>query len=304
MSSQSTRNAPPVGAEHIDYAALWRAQQRAMSTYKQAAVVQASVADHLLQRLQLLPQTIKRVLELGAADGAMSLKLKQQWPEAHCTAVDQHADMLKQAASWWSASGVEHVVADVNDLPPPEQPYDLVISNLLLHWLPDPAAALQHWRQQLAPGGVLLFSTLGPDSLCELKQAFSGIDNASHVHDFIDMHWYGDWLLAAGYEEPVVDVEMLSLSYQSLQRLCLDLKQTGSQCALYNRLRSLCGKGAWQQMQRNYAALCDEDGRYPVTLEVIFGFAVAPDNDSPRQQQGADGEVMLPISAVEGVQRS
>ena len=260
--------------EHLDQSVIQRAVAASAATYSQAAVVQQAIADALLQRLEVLSEPPQRILELGAAYGYLSKQLANLFPQAEIVAVERDQQLQAQGNSWFASNQIQRVHADAISLPSEIGEFDLIISNLLLHWMPQQDMVLAYWRQFLRPGGSIWFTTLGPDSLCELKQAFSGLDNYSHVHDFIDMHHYGDWLLAAGYSDPVMDRNYMRVEYSSLHRLCMDLKQTGAQCAMYNRSHALYPKGYWQQMHNNYLAMCQDKEELPVTLEVIFGHAV------------------------------
>lgn len=260
--------------EHLDQSVIRRAVAASAATYPQAAVVQQAIADALLQRLEVLSEPPQRILELGAAYGYLSKQLARLFPQAEIVAVERDQQLQAQGNSWFPVKQIQRVHADASALPQEIGEFDLIISNLLLHWMPQQDMVLAYWRQFLQPGGSIWFTTLGPDSLCELKQAFSGLDNYSHVHDFLDMHHYGDWLLAAGYSDTVMDRNYMRVEYSSLHRLCMDLKQTGAQCAMYNRSYALYPKGYWQQMHNNYLAMCQDKEGLPVTLEVIFGHAV------------------------------
>jgi malonyl-CoA O-methyltransferase len=136
----------------------------------------------------------------------------------------------------------------------------LVWSNMALHWLNDPLAAFREWKRLLAPEGLLMFSTLGPDTLKELRAAAG----ARRVHAFIDMHDLGDMLLAAGFAAPVMDMEMITFVYQG-QGLLADLRASGQTCARADRPRGLAGK-------RFDARLRSALGPH-ATFEVVYGHA-------------------------------
>lgn len=299
MTLSVPQRVPPLSAEHIDDSVVQRAVARAAPTYHQASLAQQKVADMLLQRLSILRSPPARILELGAASGYLTRLLAKRFPQAQIIAVDRNPALMQQAQGCVTADNWRLQQADATALPFDFQSFDLVISNLLLAWMPQPAATLAYWAQFLKPEGELFFTSLGPDSLRELKQAFSGVDNYSHVHEFIDMHWLGDWMLAAGYREPVVDAETLSLQYKALATLGADLKNSGAQCAMYNRPQGLYGKNAWAQMQRNYHALRQPDGYLPLSLEVVFGHAFAPMlSEDAAEAENAAGEVAIPLSAL------
>jgi malonyl-CoA O-methyltransferase len=145
-------------------------------------------------------------------------------------------------------------------------------SNLALAWSADPLAALREFHRVLAPGGLLMFSSYGPDTLKELKSAFSAASPARHVHTFVDMHDVGDMLVASGFAAPVMDVEMITLTYADVAALTRDLKASGQTCAARDRPRGLCGRTAWRKMLAAYER-GRKGGKLPATIEVVYGHA-------------------------------
>ena len=127
----------------------------------------------------------------------------------------------------------------------------------------------------LAPRGLLTFSTLGPDTLRELRAAWASVDSNPRVHAFIDMHDLGDALVRSGFAEPVLDVERYTLEYPDVPRLAADLKALGEVNALAGRSRGLTGPRKFAAMRSAYEAHRRE-GRLPATYEVIFGQAWSP----------------------------
>jgi len=148
----------------------------------------------------------------------------------------------------------------------------MVWSNLALAWAGDPPAALREVHRVLIPGGLLMFSSYGPDTLKELKAAFGAGSAARHVHSFIDMHDLGDMLVASGFAAPVMDMEVITLTYSEVPALLRDLKASGETCAAHDRQRSLMGRRAWERMLASYERERKE-GRLPATIEVIYGHA-------------------------------
>ena len=140
----------------------------------------------------------------------------------------------------------------------------------MLHWLADPRTALREMHRVLAVDGLLMFSTFGPDTLKELRYSFS--DRHPHTLRFIDMHDYGDMLLECGFENPVMDVETITMTYDRLDDLFLELRRNGAACAMQDRQRGLMGLHAWQQARDAYAAQRLE-GRFPASFEVVYGHA-------------------------------
>ena len=104
---------------------------------------------------------------------------------------------------------------------------DLLWSNLALQWVNDPLNAFAEFRRVLAPGGLLMFSTFGPDTLKELREAYRGTDAHTHVNRFVDLHDLGDMLVQSGFADPVMDMEHLTLTYTDVRALMRDLKAIG-----------------------------------------------------------------------------
>ncbi|MGB7991578.1 MAG: methyltransferase domain-containing protein, partial [Candidatus Methylophosphatis roskildensis] len=151
----------------------------------------------------------------------------------------------------------------------------LAWSNLMLHWLVDPLPALREMHRVLAVDGLLMFTAFGPDTLKELRRCFVQADPMPHVHRFIDMHDLGDALVKAGFAEPVMDMEIITLTYDSFDALMRDLRLSGAQCALAGRRRGLTGKAVWSRVRAAYQ-MHRRDGRLPATFEVVYGHAWKP----------------------------
>lgn len=181
--------------------------------------------------------------------------------------------MLLRARSnrgWLSRSRNSFVQADAAQLPFDDQSVDLVFSNLLLPFLDTPAHVFQEVSRVLRKGGVFAFATLGPDSLLEIRRAWSQVDNDNHVNHFLDMHDIGDALLRSGLRDPVLDVDHLELLYENPERLFADLGHVGARNTLRERRRSLMGRRSFERMQ---AALASEsaDGKIRLNLELVYG---------------------------------
>jgi malonyl-CoA O-methyltransferase len=156
-----------------------------------------------------------------------------------------------------------------------DQSVDLVWSNLALHWHPEPDQVFKEWRRILNVDGLLMFSCFGPDTLKEIRHAFDGNDQTPHTHPFIDMHDYGDMLIHAGFATPVMDMEIITLTYETVPRLLAEVRSLGGN-PLQTRSKGLMGKVAWQTMCNKLEQSRREDGRIPLTLEIIYGHAFKP----------------------------
>jgi malonyl-CoA O-methyltransferase len=170
------------------------------------------------------------------------------------------------------ARSAHFVCADMSALPIRSGSCGLVWSNLALAWSADPAATLGEWHRVLEVGGLLMFSSYGPDTLKELRAAFGAADPGPHVHPFVDMHDLGDALVASGFADPVMDMDMLTVTYDGVEALVSDLRATGQRNAHAARRRGLTGRRAWARMTDAYRALA-RDGRVPATFEIVYGHA-------------------------------
>ncbi len=160
--------------------------------------------------------------------------------------------------------------ADAVNLPLKTQSTAMVWSNLLLHWLDDPLPALAEAHRVLEVGGLVMFSTLGPDTLKELRSAFA--DGYAHTQRFIDMHDFGDMLVACGFADPVMDMEVLTLTYADFDDMLGELRAAGSGCAMKARRHGLTGRQSWARARAAYERL-RSDGKLPATFEIIYGHA-------------------------------
>jgi malonyl-CoA O-methyltransferase len=185
--------------------------------------------------------------------------------------------MLQRAAKKqaWFGRRAGFVCAEASQLPFADASCDLLYASLLLQWCDDLDATLLEWRRLLRPHGLLLFSTLGPDTLKELRSAWSAVDGYVHVNRFLDMHDVGDALIRAGFVEPVLDVEHITLTYEDATGLMRDLKSIGAHNVTAGRRRGLMGRGRLAAFAAAYEKFRQE-GRLPATYEVVYGTAWAP----------------------------
>jgi len=269
--SRSEGGAPP-GAR-LDRASVRRSFERASASYDGAAVLQARVRMELLDRLRLIGIEPARVLDLGCGTGEGARQLKRRYPRALTVGLDIAPGMLREARHRSRPfRRFERMCGDAYRLPLADASIDLVFGNLLLQWCDTPDEVLAEIRRVSRPGGFFSFSTLGPDTLRELRDAWTAADDASHVNAFLDMHDVGDALTRAGFAEPVLDVERFTLSYADVLALTRDLKAIGAHNVTAARHRGLTGRGKWRAMTEAYETF-RRDGRLPATYEVIYGAA-------------------------------
>ena len=276
----------------LDPRVVRRAFDAASSTYEAAAGVQAEIRSRLLERLDLVRLQPSVVLDLGAGPGRGARALKDRYPRAEIIALDFSERMLERAARQQRLlRRFRRVAADVHRLPLKDASVDLAFSNLMLEWSAYPDTALREIRRVLAPNGLFTFTTLGPDTLKELRAAWRRIDAYAHVHRFIDMHDIGDALMRAQFAEPVMDVERLTVTYADLSALRRELKQTGSRNLAEGRRTGLVGGRAGAEILSGLM----QEGVLPVSVEVVYGHAWAGEL---RSRGGMRGEALVSIQAL------
>lgn len=270
-----------VTAYALDTLRVRRAFDRAANTFDAAAALHAEVRTNLLARLDWMTLAPRVVMDAGAGTGHASRALIRRYSKALVIALDSSPRMLQAAGrrrSWLHPFA--RVCGDAERLPLADGSVDLILSNLMLQWC-DPDRVFAEFRRVLAPHGLLSFTTLGPDTLRELRRAWAETDSRTHVHRFIDMHDLGDALVRGGFASPVLDVERYTLTYLDVRRVAADLKATGAHNASMGRPRGLTGRRQFAAVENAYEGL-REDGRLPATYEVVFAHAWTPDRDVGR----------------------
>lgn len=272
----------------------------ASATYEAAAVLQAQVREEMLTRLTLLPAPPQAVLDLGTGTGLGALAIKRLFPRARVTAADIAAPMLQLArrrSRFWRR--IHCVEADARELPFADGSFDLVFSNLMLQWLQPPDSALAQMRRVLRPGGLLLLSSFGPETLHELRAAWRAADEGVHVNGFIDVHDLGSALQRAGFLEPVLDVDRHLRHYPDARALMRELKSLGAHNVDARRPRGLTGRAAFARMLAAYEARRTPRG-LPATWQVVYAAAWAPELAPPDDTRVASrrGETVIPLQAL------
>lgn len=239
-------------------------------------------------RLDLVKIAPQRVADIGCATGDGIRELHQRYSKAQALAVDFALPMLRSVRQHTpflqrlSGCGPRLLNADVRALPLAANSLGLVWSNLMLHWLDDPLPALRELHRVLEVGGLLTFATLGPDTLKELREAGSGVGAGDTVKRFLDMHDLGDMLVAAGFGDPVMDMEIIRLTYPTPRAFLVDQRHLGVRDALL-------GRQGWRDWRRLFGSWPrDVDGRLPASFEIVYGHAWKPE---PRQI--ADGRAVV-----------
>lgn len=275
----------------FDRQAIQRSFGRAASDYEQHAWLQREVRSRLYERLDDMRVAPQRIVDLGCGSGAGAAELKQRYRQAEVIGVDIAAAMCREThkQSRWRRP-VYAIQADARAIPLAANSADLMIANLALQWVDDLPAVLNGVRRILKPDGMLLFSTFGPDTLMELRQAWATVDDQPRVSSFVDQHIIGDLLLSTGFRDPVMDCDRITATYSDVDILMRDLKVIGAHNAQTGRPRGLTGKHKLNAMRKAYATFRDpNNGQLPATWEVVYATAWGPQDGQPmRNPEGGE----------------
>lgn len=275
----------------------------AAAHYDDVAVLQRQTADELLERLSLVSIQPNRIVDLGAGTGRNLSLLAKRYPKAQLVAVDIAPAMLQQARQvyqqnlglkrWFPNSNKPiYLAGDAEALPLADNSVDLIFANLSLQWC-DPRTSFAEISRVLRPDGLIMFTSLGPDTLTELRQAWASVDDYPHVNMFYDMHDIGTAMMDAGLANPVLDTDRYTLTYDSSMVLMKDLKILGARNVNTARRRGLTGKKSIQAVANKYETF-RRDGVLPATYEVIFGHAWAG------QKAVNSNEIHISIDQIQG----
>jgi malonyl-CoA O-methyltransferase len=270
----------------IDARTARRHFERSANSYAHASRLEAEIGARMLERLDYVKLAPRRVLDAGSGPMRDARSLAKHYRKADVLAVDFSRAMLhagRPRLRFFQRRPPKPVCADVVYLPFASASIGLVWSNMALHWAADPVAALSEFHRVLAVEGLLMFSTLGPDTLAELRSAAG----SARVHSFADMHDLGDMLIAAGFAEPVMDMERITMVYEDGEALLADMRASGQTCALVGRASGLAGRRFRATLAAKLAAQ-RRDGKLSVSYEVVYGHAwkAAP-------KRAADGRAIM-----------
>jgi malonyl-CoA O-methyltransferase len=270
---------------------------RAAGSYEAAAALQHEVEARLLESLDYLeerePQT---VLDLGCGPGRAAAAMHRRWPRARVVALDLALPMLQAAKHTASKlpwrplrKPVDRLCADARALPLADNTVDVLFSNLCLQWVEDLPGVFAGFRRVLRPGGLLLLSSFGPDTLHELRAAFARADAVPHVSPFASIAQVGDALMHAGFRNPVLDRDAMTTRYPDLPALMRELRAIGATNALHSRRSTLTGRSRFARAADAYEIeRRGDDGMLPASWEVITAMAWAPEAGAPIREAGAE----------------
>lgn len=287
----------------VDKRMVRRSFERAAAGYDAAAVLQNEVCRRMLARLDYVKLAPATILDAGSGTGNAVSGLLARYPGARVIALDLALAMARHARArrprWralfeWRGPRLAAVCGDIEQLPLSSACAEMIWSNLAIQWSNEPTRAFAEMHRVLAPGGLLMFSTFGPDTLRELRVAFRSVDAHTHVHRFTDMHDVGDMLVACGFADPVMDMEIVTLTYADVRELMRDLKAIGAHNMTRGRRATLAGKSLLARVAQNYEPV-RRAGRLPATFEIIYGHAWKP---APRI--GPSGHPVIEIKPASG----
>jgi len=264
-----------------DQRQMRRSFDKAATTYDQAAVLQREVCVRALERLDLVKLDPAAIIDAGCGTGFASPALHKRYPRAKLVALDIAPAMLRKARSrisvwkkWIGSNRDVFVCGDNERLPLRSACVDMLWSNLAFQWVNDLPAVFAESQRVLRPGGLLMFTTFGPDTLKELRAACAA-DGKVHVNRFIDMHDIGDMMIGAGFADPVMDMEYVTLTYTDVRSVMRELKALGAHNVAVGRNRGLTGKQTLREIERRYESFRQAE-RLPATFEIIYGHAWKP----------------------------
>ena len=254
------------------------------------------IASRMFDRLQWIKLQPQAWLHWGAVRGGLQNheNLVKKYPKSLCFApeaqsIRAQAATKKIAKPWWNPAGWFRKATRFES--PPAASMDMLWANMALHEAADPQALLAEWHAALKVGGFLMFSCLGPDTAIELREVYRQLGWPPAGHDLTDMHDWGDMLVQAGFAEPVMDMERITLTYETPARLLQELRELGRNFHPA-RFAALHGRGWRKRLESEIAEhfVKNPDGRLCLTFEVIYGHALKP---KPRVKVSALSSVSM-----------
>ncbi|HWK71768.1 methyltransferase domain-containing protein [Pollutimonas sp. M17] len=270
-----------------------------------AQFLYGEVAQRMLQRLSYIRIAPVDVLDAGCGAGHALEPLRARYPQLDYIGLDSCQPLLDAARERYAAKPgfwqklrnkptrpVRFVRADLADSGLEPESLDLVWSNMALHWHPEPHNVLGEWRRILKPGALVMFSCLGPGSLAELRSAVLDAGLKTATPQFVDMHDFGDLLIQRGFADPVMDQEILTLTYRTPEKLLEDMHVLGGNPS-QDRKPGLSGRRWRQRLLDALEAQRNADGTIHLSLEVAYGHAWRA-----AAHRGAFGETRISVGSI------
>jgi malonyl-CoA O-methyltransferase len=221
------------------------------------------VARRMAERLAIIRMKPALLFDWWGHLGASAEVLAQVCPKAQRVAVEPSAALLERSAA------TAHALPTRAELPAGAQ---LVWANMMLHLVPDPPLLIERWHRLLAVDGFVMFSCLGPGTLRELRTLYERLGWPAPTPDFIDMHDLGDMLVRAGFADPVMDQETLTLRWDSAEALLAELRALGGNAAP-DRMPGLRSPRWRSTLLRELESLKGADGKLGLSFEIAYGHA-------------------------------
>lgn len=274
-----------------------RAFDDAAENYDQYAVLQNEVCRRLLEKLEVVKISPQWILDAGSGTGMAIPAMFERYKKAQVVALDLSEKMLSRCARHGGLFRAPHrICADIEKLPVCDDHFDLVFSSLSMQWCNDLDAVFREVRRVLKPGGLFVFTTFGPDTLKELRASWARVDDIGHVNRFVDMHDIGDALLHDGFAEPVMEAEIMTLTYDTADAIMADLKAIGAHVTADasggEKARGLTTKSMLDTVRQHYEQY-RHDGVLPATYEITYGHAWKPVDGIPADDKPAQQTVFL-----------
>ncbi len=260
-------------ARTIDRAALLRLQQR-QALAAEPPWLHGEVARRMAERLQIMKVVPSVVIDWGSRAGASSELLRTAYAKARVVRVEHTEAIARPPAAWWQ-SVIRRTALSIDAAAVQPQAAQLVWANMVLHQHFDPGSLIAQWRRALSMEGFVMFSTLGPDTLKTLREVYRDAGWGAPHAPFVDMHDLGDMLVRAGFADPVMDQEMLRLTWATPDALLTELRSLGinadpARCAGLRTPR-------WRaRLEAALAERAGADGRIALEFEIVYGHAFNP----------------------------